>query len=177
MNRLSILLFLSAKKEMKYNLSPILIIMAPKVKRPTTATGKCTPIPSAKAAASNETKSNETKNKKQDTGDELDVKIEYEKVMHKSSVLTSNSWKDQDLTWQLIHCIAEDPIIRQGLFPGPGANVSTAKGGGLSKAYHHKELAARVFGEHPVYGPAFEQAQAAKEKNLWAQKIKNRIQA
>jgi hypothetical protein len=85
--------------------------MAPKVKRPTTATGKHTPIPSAKAAASNETKSNKTKNKKQDTGDELDVKIEYKKVMHKSSVLTSNSWKDKDLTWQLIHCITEDPII------------------------------------------------------------------
>jgi hypothetical protein len=65
--------------------------MAPKVKRPTTAMGKCTPIPSAKAAASNETNSNETKNKKQNTRDELDVKIEYEKVMHKSSVLTSTT--------------------------------------------------------------------------------------
>jgi len=97
--------------------------------------------------------------------------------VHKSSVLTSNSWKDKDLTWQLIHCIAEDPIIRQGLFPCPGANVLTAKGGGLSKAHHHKELAARVFGDHLVYGPAFEQARTAKEKNLWAQKIKNRIQA
>jgi hypothetical protein len=38
--------------------------------------GKRTPILSAKAAASNETKINETKNKKQDTGDEPDVKID-----------------------------------------------------------------------------------------------------
>jgi hypothetical protein len=80
--RLSIHLLLSVKKDMKYNLCfyfPYPIIMAPKVKNPTTATGKRTPIPSAKAAASNETKSNEPMNKK-DTGDEPDVKIEYEKM-------------------------------------------------------------------------------------------------
>lgn len=89
----------------------------------------------------------------------------------------NDSWKDRDLTWQLINCITEDPIIRQGLFPGPGANVSTTKGGGLSKAHHHKELAARIFGDHPVYGPAFAQALTPKEKVVWANRIKNRIQA
>ena len=56
----------------------------------------------------------------------------------------NDSWKDKDLTWQLINCMTEDPIIRQGLFPGPGANVSTTKGGGLSKAHHHKELVPTV---------------------------------
>ena len=47
------------------------------------------------------------------------------------------SWKDQDLAWQLINAIRDDPIIKQGLFPSPGGNVSTTKGGGLSKAHHH----------------------------------------
>jgi hypothetical protein len=89
----------------------------------------------------------------------------------------NGSWKDKELTWKLINAITEDPMIKQGLFPSPGANVSTAKGGGLSKTQHHKELAARVFSDHIMYGPAFELARSPKEKNSWGQKIKNRIGA
>jgi len=54
--------------------------------------------------------------------------------------------------------ITEDPIIKQGLFPSPGAHVSTTKGGGLSKAHHHKEIIAKMFKDHPVYGPAYARA-------------------
>ena len=31
-----------------------------------------------------------------------------------------------------------------------------------------KELAGQIFEGHPVYGPAYEQAQTAKAKNVWA---------
>jgi hypothetical protein len=86
------------------------------------------------------------------------------------------SWKDKDLTWELIRIITEDEITKQGLFPSPGANPSTVKGGGLSKAHHHKEIATRLFADHPTYGPAFRQAKSAREKTTWANKIKNRIQ-
>jgi hypothetical protein len=89
----------------------------------------------------------------------------------------NDSWKDKDLTWKLINSIMEDPVIKHGLFLSPGANVSTAKGGGLSKAHHHKELASRIFQGHAVYGPAYERARTPKDKNAWAQRIKNRIQA
>jgi hypothetical protein len=93
------------------------------------------------------------------------------------TILTPNdSWKEKDLSWKLIRAITDDPITKQGLFPSPGANVSTTKGGGLSKAYHHKELAAKVFSDHPVYGPAYAQAKSASEKSVWANKVKNRIQ-
>jgi hypothetical protein len=66
--------------------------------------------------------------------------------------------------------------MKQGLFPSPGANVSTTKGGGLPKAHHHKELAARVFSDHPVYGKLYAQAKTLGENSIWANKIKNCIQ-
>lgn len=48
----------------------------------------------------------------------------------------------------MIACITEDENIKNGLYPGPGANVSTAKGG-LPKTEHQFKLFTMVFGDDP----------------------------
>jgi hypothetical protein len=80
------------------------------------------------------------------------------------------------LTWSLITAITNDPVIKQGLFPSPGANVSTAKGGGKPKTNHHYAVAQAVFGENADYQDAFNLATTPKDKAAWGKKIKNRIQ-
>jgi hypothetical protein len=47
---------------------------------------------------------------------------------------STRSWKDIDLNWSLIMILEEDQVIRQGLFPVPGANISLSQGG---KLYSH----------------------------------------
>jgi hypothetical protein len=86
------------------------------------------------------------------------------------------SWRDSSLTWALISAITDDPIIKQGLFPSPGANVSTSKGGGKPKTDHHYAVALAIFGEHEAHRDAFRLATGPKEKAIWGKKIKNRIQ-
>jgi len=86
------------------------------------------------------------------------------------------SWRDPSLTWALISAITDNPIIKQGLFPSPGANVSTSKGGGKPKTDHHYAVALAIFGEHEAHGDAFRLATGPKEKAVWGKKIKNRIQ-
>ncbi|KAH7903678.1 hypothetical protein BJ138DRAFT_1120145 [Hygrophoropsis aurantiaca] len=90
---------------------------------------------------------------------------------------TEIEWTD-DLTWKLINAIAENKDISQGLFPPPGANVSTKKGGGLRKTEHHWELCKILFSEHSDYKSAFEVAASDKGlKKGWQTKIKNRLGA
>ena len=86
------------------------------------------------------------------------------------------SWRDPSLTWALIAAITDDPLIKQGLFPSPGANVSTSKGGGKPKTDHHYAVALAIFGEHDVYKDTFALAKGPKEKAVWGKKVKNRIQ-
>ena len=83
----------------------------------------------------------------------------------------NGSWKDKELTWKLINTITEDLMIKQGLFLSPGANVWTAKGDGLSKTQHHKELAARVFSDHIMYVPAFELAPSGKRQDPFCKDV------
>jgi hypothetical protein len=90
--------------------------------------------------------------------------------------ITRHSWKDADLTWSLISAITDDPAIKQGLFPSPGANVSTSKGGGKPKTDHQFALAAALFSEHPKYCEVFKLATSSKERAVWAKWIKNRLQ-
>jgi hypothetical protein len=92
------------------------------------------------------------------------------------------SWvKDENLSWSLIAAITEDPDIKQGLFPSPGANSSSAKGGGKTKTEWHWRLCDVLFSQHPDYAAAFSLAKnatgkpAAKQRANWANKIKNRI--
>ena len=61
------------------------------------------------------------------------------------------SWRDPSLTWAFIAAITNDPLIKQGLFPSPGTNVSTSKGGGKPKTNHHYMVTVAIFGEHNVY--------------------------
>jgi hypothetical protein len=80
------------------------------------------------------------------------------------------------LTWSLIAAITDDAAIKQGLFPSPGANVSTSKGGGKPKTDHQYALAVTLFSEHPKYSEVFTLATTSKEKVVWAKRIKNRLQ-
>jgi hypothetical protein len=68
-------------------------------------------------------------------------------------------------------------VIKQGLFPSPGANVSTAKGGGLRKTDHHWALCQELFSQHEKYEQAFNAVTEAKEKAVWCGKVKNRLAA
>lgn len=86
------------------------------------------------------------------------------------------SWDDQ-LTWALITAITDNPIIKQGLFPSPGANVSTTKGGGLRKTDHHWALCREIFSHHQKYEEAFNAVSEAKEKAIWCGKVKNCLAA
>ncbi|KAL6301144.1 hypothetical protein BKA93DRAFT_752137 [Sparassis latifolia] len=80
-----------------------------------------------------------------------------------------------DLTWELLTAIYEDAVIKRGLFPGPGQNASTTKGGGKKKTDHQYALAKALFSEHPLYSAAFLAAKAPKEMLSWGNKIKNRL--
>ncbi|CAK5263855.1 unnamed protein product [Mycena citricolor] len=88
-------------------------------------------------------------------------------------------WKRRpELTQRIIANIKEIAVIKNGLFPSRGPNVSTARGGGKKKAAHYFSLAKLVLGVEPEYKKAIEEAEKAKlagERNFWGNKIKNRI--
>ena len=94
--------------------------------------------------------------------------------------LTVKRWTDE-LSEQLINAISEDPDIKQGLFPAPGGNVSSSKGGGQKKTAWHWKLAEILFSDHAIYSSAFEKAASDKGKDktksqaIWGDKIKNRL--
>lgn len=76
-----------------------------------------------------------------------------------------------------MNAIHDDHDVRQGLFPDVGANVSAAKGGGVTKTEWHERIARTIFTDHKVYGPQF--AATASTPNgakAWGLKIKNRLQ-
>ena len=68
------------------------------------------------------------------------------------------SWRDLNLTWALIGAITDNDDIQHGLFPPPGKNASTAKGGGKSKKDWHWEICKAIFTSHNIYSNAFAQA-------------------
>ncbi|PCH34930.1 hypothetical protein WOLCODRAFT_78833 [Wolfiporia cocos MD-104 SS10] len=43
--------------------------------------------------------------------------------------ISVSGWDDDSLTWALISAIQDDKGIKQGLYPPPGQNVSTAQEG------------------------------------------------
>ncbi|KAF9061475.1 hypothetical protein BDP27DRAFT_1235158, partial [Rhodocollybia butyracea] len=47
----------------------------------------------------------------------------------------------------LLACIIENESIKSGLFPGPGANISSSKGGGLTKTKNQFRLCKAMFGD------------------------------
>jgi hypothetical protein len=80
------------------------------------------------------------------------------------------------LMWSLIAAIMDDYVIKQGLFPSPGANVLTAKGGGKPKTDHHYANTLAIFSEYKAYQDVFKLATGPKEKAVWGKKVKNQIQ-
>ncbi|EIN04728.1 hypothetical protein PUNSTDRAFT_138373 [Punctularia strigosozonata HHB-11173 SS5] len=90
--------------------------------------------------------------------------------------VNDNIWeKNPDLTWSLISAVEDNEDIKQALFPGVGANVSTGRGGGKPKTEFQYMVAAEVFGKHDSFKDEFHAAKTSKEKKLWSDKIKNRI--
>ena len=86
--------------------------------------------------------------------------------------------KDFSLTDKLLGAIGDDKQIKQGLYPGPGANASTKRGGGLPKAEHHWQLVLLVFGDHADYQDSVARATGdPAQRKIWCQKIKNRLRS
>ncbi|KAJ7734192.1 hypothetical protein DFH07DRAFT_967741 [Mycena maculata] len=84
-------------------------------------------------------------------------------------------WSDPALTQALITCIMEDRDIKRALYPPPGPNASTAKGGGKTKTSSHWQLCLNLLGEDPKYKEALAMVTTAKERLAYANKIKNRL--
>ena len=85
------------------------------------------------------------------------------------------SWKDHDLNWSLIAILEEDQVIRQGLFPVPGANISVSQGGSKPKTDYQWMLAQKLFENHEKYKDVFALIQTTADKANWQLKIKNRL--
>ncbi|KAK7471958.1 hypothetical protein VKT23_000065 [Stygiomarasmius scandens] len=103
---------------------------------------------------------------------------------------SKNDEPKDDIDWTpslsalLLTRIIEDEKIKNGLYPGPGANQSTAKGGGLTKIDHQFSLFVAVFGDDEDWKPKIAEAQsqdpkkkaaASKLRTYLATKIKNRL--
>lgn len=85
------------------------------------------------------------------------------------------SWKDETLNWSLITILEEDIVIKEGLFPTPGKNVTVSQGGSKPKTEYQWMLAKALFEEHDKYKEAFSQVKTAAERSAWVLKIKNRL--
>lgn len=83
-----------------------------------------------------------------------------------------------DLTFKLLNALEDDREIRQGLYPGTGANVSSANGGGKPKTDFFWQLAIQLFSDHEEYGTLIAGAKASstkKARDPWVLKIKNQL--
>jgi hypothetical protein len=85
------------------------------------------------------------------------------------------SWSDQTLTQDLIARIIENAIIKRALFPPPGPNASTAKGGGKTKSSAYWQLCLLLLGDNPKYKAALDAVSTTKDQTAWGNKIKNRL--
>jgi hypothetical protein len=86
-------------------------------------------------------------------------------------------WEDEPgLTWKLLTNITDNSVIRMGLYPGPGGNASTQKGGGKNKTEHHWNLAVLTFGDHSAHKDTISKVgKAARDRKPWCMKVKNRL--
>ena len=94
-------------------------------------------------------------------------------IMTQLQNLRITSWKDIDLNWSLITILEEDQIIRQGLFPVPGAIIPVSQGG-KPKTDYQWMLAQKLFENHVKYKDIFASVQTV-DKGNWQRKIKNRL--
>ena len=83
-----------------------------------------------------------------------------------------------DLEFKLLNAVEDNADIRQALYPGTGANVSAAKGGGKPKTDFYWKLATLLFADHEEYGALIAVAQESQKKKArdpWVLKIKNQL--
>ncbi|KAF9562394.1 hypothetical protein CPC08DRAFT_761522 [Agrocybe pediades] len=123
-------------------------------------------------------KASNAKKKAQGKAEEEATEIAVKKEEENSEAVC---WTNE-LSQSLLTAISEDQDIKQGLFPAPGGNVSTARGGGKKKTVWQWKVAVDIFQNHPQYGPAFQKVldmtpgpPATRAKTVWGDKIKNRI--
>jgi hypothetical protein len=85
------------------------------------------------------------------------------------------SW-NTDLRCKLISTIDENPLYKRILYPPPGGNPSTAKGGGTPKTDIHWSLVKDVLGPTEKYGTlvkAITSSSAdAGRRSKWGNKVK-----
>jgi hypothetical protein len=84
----------------------------------------------------------------------------------------------EDMVFKLLGGVEDNPEIRQGLYPGTGANASTANGGGKPKTDFYWQLATLLFADHEEYGTLFATAQESSSKKAresWLLKVKNQL--
>ena len=80
--------------------------------------------------------------------------------------------------FRLLNEVEDNPEIRQGLYPGTGANASTANGGGKPKTDFYWQLAVHLFADHEEYGGLLATAQQSttkKDRESWVLKVKNQL--
>ncbi|KAJ6629025.1 hypothetical protein B0H10DRAFT_1776702, partial [Mycena sp. CBHHK59/15] len=87
------------------------------------------------------------------------------------------SWSDPTLSEALVSRIMESAEIKRALYPPPGPNASTAKGGGKTKVGSQWQLCLNLLGEDPKYKEALAAVTTSKERTAYANKIKNRLRA
>ncbi|KAF8161029.1 hypothetical protein B0H34DRAFT_673077 [Crassisporium funariophilum] len=111
-----------------------------------------------------------------------DSLLPEEKPEKKAEIDDLSSTLDQYIIRDVGASHSESTEIKQGLYPPPGGNASTVKGGGQRKTAWQWRLAVILFKDHPDYGAAFNLAlnppakqTVSKAQAPWADKIKNRL--
>ena len=79
------------------------------------------------------------------------------------------------MNWSLITLLEEDIIIKEGLFPTPGKNITVSQGGSKPKTEYQWMLAKALFEQHDKYKEAFARVKTAADRSAWVLKIKNRL--
>ncbi|KAJ6473749.1 hypothetical protein C8R45DRAFT_1103433 [Mycena sanguinolenta] len=86
------------------------------------------------------------------------------------------NWKPVALSQKLIAHIMENANIKRSLFPPPGPNPSTKKGGGTPKNVAQFQLCKLLLAGDSRYTEALAHAEKdAKERSNWSTKITNRL--
>ena len=78
----------------------------------------------------------------------------------------------------MLSAVEDNRDIRQGLYPGTGANASSANGGGKPKTDFYWQLAVQLFADHEEYGTVIEEVRGSLMKKVWdpwVNKIKNQL--
>ncbi|KAJ7036778.1 hypothetical protein C8F04DRAFT_1336265 [Mycena alexandri] len=89
----------------------------------------------------------------------------------------SINWKaDPGLSVKMLALISESTEIKQSLYPPPGPNASSTKGGGQPKTVAHWDLCVLLLGDDPKYKDSIEAtANNPKAKLAYGNKMKNRL--